>query len=211
MAKTAKKKGQERDLTTEDRIKEAALKLFTRKGYAGTRTRDISEEAGINLALLNYYFRSKEKLFELVMAELLQQFFKGIVQIFNDEATTIEEKIRLFVDSYSTLLMQQPDLPVFIFHELRMRPEMFASKLGLREVFRSYFFRQLRQEMDRKVVREINPLHYVINMISLCVFPFIAAPALKHLADMDSRAYAAFIDERRTLVPQWMKLIMKKS
>ena len=211
MAKTAKRKPQELDLTTEDKIKKAALKLFTRRGYAATRTRDISEEAGINLALLNYYFRSKEKLFELVMAELLQQFFKGILQIFNEERTTVEEKIRLFVESYSTLLMQQPDLPLFIFHELRLHPEKFASKVGLRELFRSYFFRQLHQQMDRKKIHRMNPLHYVINMISLCVFPFIAAPLLKHLAGMDSAAYAALIDERRTLVPQWMKVIMKKS
>ena len=75
MAKTQKKS---LDLSTEEKIKNAALKLFTRKGFAATRTRDISEEAGINLALLNYYYRSKEKLFELVMTEILQNFFRGI-------------------------------------------------------------------------------------------------------------------------------------
>ena len=57
----------EKEISTEEKILEAASKVFTEKGFAGTRTRDIAEHAGINLALLNYYFRSKEKLFEQVM------------------------------------------------------------------------------------------------------------------------------------------------
>ena len=74
----AKKKSVEVDLSTEEKIKEAAKKVFLKKGYAATRTRDIAEEAGINLALLNYYFRSKEKLFDLIMLEKLEKFFGAI-------------------------------------------------------------------------------------------------------------------------------------
>lgn len=207
MAKTVKK--EKLDLTTEEKIKKAALKLFTKKGFAATRTRDISEEAGINLALLNYYFRSKEKLFELVMAEILQNFFRGIVQIFNEEKTTLEEKIKIFVENYTDLLKQQPDLPLFVFQELRMSPEKLASKTGLQEMFKSFFFKQLRQEIEAKKIVAIHPLHYVINMIGLCVFPFIAAPILKHLAGADTRAFGELMEERKTLVPEWMKLIMQ--
>jgi len=207
MSKTAKKK--ELDLTTEQKIKQAALKLFTRKGFAATRTRDISEEAGINLALLNYYFRSKEKLFELLMVEILQNFFRGIAQIFNDEKTTLEEKIKIFVESYTELLKQQPDLPLFIFQELRMNPERLASRIGLNETFKSFFFKQLQHDMQIKKIVAVHPLHYVINMIGMCVFPFIAAPVLKHLAGVDANAFVALMDERKTLVPRWMKLIMQ--
>lgn len=209
MAKGTTKKPEARDLTTEEKIRQAALKIFTRKGYTGTRTRDISEEAGINLALLNYYFRSKEKLFELVMADILRQFFEGIVDIFNEEGTTLDEKVGLFVEKYTSLLLQQPDLPLFVFHELRLHPEKFASKVGLSAIFKSYFFRQLRQEIDRKKISDIHPLHYVINMIGLCVFPFIAAPVLKHLSGVDNTAFDRLMDERKTLVPHWMKRIMK--
>ena len=69
------------DSSTEEKIKAAARKVFTRKGFAATRTRDISEEAGINLALLNYYFRSKEKLFDLVMMENMQHFLIGMKEV----------------------------------------------------------------------------------------------------------------------------------
>lgn len=206
MAKTKKK---ELDLSTEEKIKHAALKLFTKKGFAATRTRDISEEAGINLALLNYYYRSKEKLFELVMTEILQNFFRGITQIFNDENTSLDEKINIFVVNYTTLLKQQPDLPLFIFHELRMNPQKLATKMGVNMVFKSYFFQQLSLEMDRKKIVRIHPLHYVINMIAMCVFPFIASPLLKHLAGIDAKGFDALIDERQTLVPKWLKSIMQ--
>src|SRR5687767_3781608 len=164
------------DISTEEKIKKAALTLFTKKGFAATRTRDISQEAGINLALLNYYYRSKEKLFELVMTEILQNFFKGITQIFNDERTSVDEKVSIFVTNYTALLKQQPDLPLFIFHELRIDPRKLATKMGVNMVFKSYFFTQLSEEMDRKKIVRIHPLHYVINMIAMCVFPFIASP-----------------------------------
>lgn len=207
MAKS--KKAETLDLSTEEKIRKAALKLFTQKGYAATRTRDISEEAGINLALLNYYFRSKEKLFELVMLEILQEFFRGITQIFNEESSTVDQKIQMFVNEYTSLLTQQPDLPLFIFHELRMKPEKFASKMGVNVIFKSLFFKQLSQDIARNKIADINPLHYVINMIGMCVFPFIAAPIFRHAAGVDAKRYSALIEERKTLVPQWMKAIMK--
>lgn len=203
------KKAETLDLSTEEKIRKAALKLFTQKGYAATRTRDISEEAGINLALLNYYFRSKEKLFEIVMLEILQNFFRGITHIFNDESSTVDQKIQMFVNEYTSLLTQQPDLPLFIFHELRMKPEKFASKMGVTVIFKSVFFKQLSQDITRNKIADINPLHYVINMIGMCVFPFIAAPIFRHAAGVDAKRYSALIEERKTLVPQWMKAIMK--
>ena len=204
----AKIKEKSLDLSTEQKIKKAALKLFTQKGFAATRTRDISDEAGINLALLNYYFRSKEKLFGLVMAEILQKFFSGIVEIFNDEGTSLDEKMNIFVSSYTALLKEQPELPVFIFHELRMHPQKLALKVGLGNVFKSFFFKQLSMEMDRKKIAHIHPLHYVLNMLGMCVFPFIAAPLLKHIAGVDAKTFEAIVDERKVLVPKWMKSIL---
>jgi AcrR family transcriptional regulator len=196
------------DLSTEQKIKKAALKLFTQKGFSATRTRDISDEAGINLALLNYYFRSKENLFQLVMAEILQKFFSGIIEIFNDEATSLDEKVNSFVARYTALLKEQPELPLFIFHELRLHPQKLASKIGLSKVFNSFFFKQLSAEMDRKKIAPIHPLHYVLNMIGMCVFPFIAAPLLKHIAGVDARTFETIVDERKVLVPKWMKSIL---
>ena len=109
-----RKKEKEIDQSTEERIKAAAYKLFTQKGYAGTRTRDIAEESGINLALLNYYFRSKEKLFDLIMADNMKQFMFGIFAITNDETTGYEEKFTRIVNAYIDMLTMHPDMPIFI-------------------------------------------------------------------------------------------------
>lgn len=197
------------DLSTEEKIKQAALTLFTKKGYAGTRTRDISEAAGINLALLNYYFRSKEKLFELLMVELLGKFFRGIGEIFNDEETSLDEKISIFVARYTALLKAQPDLPTFIFHELRANPKKLASKVGFSKVFKSYFFKQMDMEMSRRRIVKLNPLHYVLNMLGMCVFPFIASPLLKQIDGVDARDLDRLLEERVSLVPRWMKITME--
>src|SRR6185503_2844719 len=96
------------DSTTEARIKAAAKTIFTQKGYAAARTRDIAEEAGINLALLNYYFRSKEKLFDLIMLESMQGFIHSIAGVFNNETTSLEEKIQTLANNYIDMLTTQP-------------------------------------------------------------------------------------------------------
>lgn len=197
-----------RDLNTEEKIKQAALTLFTKKGYAATRTRDISEAAGINLALLNYYFRSKEKLFELLMGEILQRFFHGIGEIFNDETTSLDEKISMFVARYTALLKAQPDLPTFIFHELRVSPKKLASKVEFNKVFKSFFFKQIEVEMSRRNVAKLNPLHYLLNMLGMCVFPFIASPLLKQVAGVDAKMFDTLVEERTALVPRWMRITM---
>src|SRR5215467_3762775 len=92
------------DISTEEKIKHAARKLFTQKGYAGVRTRDIAAEAGINLALLNYYFRSKEKLFDIIMMENFKQFLQGIAMNIFDEKLSFEEKIEKLVIAYIDML-----------------------------------------------------------------------------------------------------------
>lgn len=209
MAKRTAKKTAVPDVSTEEKIKRAALKLFTRKGYAATRTRDISAEAGINIALLNYYYGSKQKLFELVMTELLAAFFQGIIEILNDTQTTIDEKIRQVVEKYTTLLREQPDVPLFILSEVRNHPERLAVRVGLKRMFGSFFFEQLKKEMKSGKVKRGNPMQYLINLISLSIFPYIAAPLIRHIADMGEGDFQAFVQARTKLIPEWMEAIMK--
>src|ERR1700712_323657 len=100
------------DISTEEKIKEAARNIFTRKGYSATRTRDIAEEAGLNLALLNYYFRSKEKLFEIVMLEKMQKYFGVLAPVLNDASTSLENKVETIASKYIDLVIENPDLPL---------------------------------------------------------------------------------------------------
>src|SRR6202000_2667967 len=118
-----------KESSTEEKIKEAARKLFTQKGFSATRTRDIAEEAGINLALLNYYFRSKQKLFDLIMMENFRQFIQGISFSFLEESTPLDHKIEKIATLYIDFLSQNPDLPLFILNELRNNPTQLAANI----------------------------------------------------------------------------------
>ena len=198
-----------KDTSTEDRIKAAARKVFHQKGYAGTRTRDIAEEAGINHAMLNYYFRSKEKLFEIVMMETMGQFFKGVGVILNDENTSLEEKIERVVANYIDLLLEEPDLPTFILNEVRTNPEPFVANTPILQALEhSVLARQYAEAVAQGRITEPNLMHTVLNVISLVIFPFIAQPIFTALSRTDKEAYKSLMLQRKNLIPQWIKAIL---
>src|SRR5579863_4907800 len=107
------------DISTEEKIKQAARKLFTEKGFDAVKTRDIAAEAGINLALLNYYFRGKKKLFEIVMFENMYRFMEGLIPVMGDEKLSLEEILARTSASYIDMLMKNPDLPFFILNAIK--------------------------------------------------------------------------------------------
>lgn len=129
--------------STEEKIIASARKLFMQKGFDATKTRDIANEAGINLALLNYYFRSKENLFEIIMKENMGQFMQVISEIVNSEETSIQEKIELLVNNYITMLMRLPDMPLFVMNNIRKDPE----RIEMRQRFMgSHFMKQIKPQ-----------------------------------------------------------------
>ena len=196
-------------MNSEERIKAAARKVFHQKGYAGTRTRDIAEEAGINHAMVNYYFRSKEKLFGIVMLETMTFFFKGVSTILNNENTSLEQKIEQVVAKYIDLLLEEPELPTFVFNEVRTNPEPFIENSPIYEALQnSVLARQYAEAVARGEVSEPNLLQMVLNVISLVIFPFITQPILIALNKIDNDQYKALILERKKLIPQWIKAML---
>ena len=200
-----------KDISTEERIKAAARKVFHQKGFAGTRTRDIAEEAGINHAMLNYYFRSKEKLFEMVMMETMAQFFKGVNLMLNDESTSLNEKIDLIVSNYVDLLLKEPELPTFILNEVRPNPQAFVEQNPIKEALtHSVLTRQYAEAVARGEVTEPNLMQAILNVIGLVIFPFIAKPILTSIINIPEEQYKALMLQRKTLIPQWIKGILYK-
>ena len=196
-------------ISTEERIKAAARKVFHQKGFAGTRTRDIAEEAGINHAMLNYYFRSKKKLFEIVMTETMAYFFQGVGTILNDESTSLEEKIERVVANYINLLLEEPELPTFMFNEVRANPEPFVANTPiLKALEHSVLAHQYAEAVAQGRITEPNLMHTVLNVISLVIFPFIAQPIFTALSRTDKEAYKALMLQRKSLIPQWIKAIL---
>lgn len=194
-----------KELSTEEKILESASKIFTEKGFSGTRTRDIAEEAGINLALLNYYFRSKEKLFEQVMKVKIVLLFGKILPILSNEKTTLEEKIDLAAEKYFDILSENPNLPLFVISEIQKKNSNITSALPIRKIFlNSALIKQMKEKRP-----ELNPLHFFVNFIGMTVFPFVAKPVFTAFDIIKEEEFQQFIAERRKLVPVWMKLLLE--
>jgi len=198
------------DGSTEEKIKEAARTVFYKKGFAATRTRDIAEEADINLALLNYYFRSKAKLFEIIMMETLSGFIKNMLVVLNDENTSLERKVEEIASRYIDLIIKEPEIPTFIVTEIRNNPNMLLEKLPIKQVLaNSMFFKQHEEAVKKGEISEPNPLHFLMNVIGLVVFPFIAKPLLMGGSGINEAEFNALMIERKKLIPVWIKSMRK--
>jgi AcrR family transcriptional regulator len=205
---------QAKDLSTEDKIKEAARKLFTQKGFAATRTRDIAEEAGINLALLNYYFRSKEKLFEMVMKENIHLFLGTMIENINNNPRPFEEQLDFIVSNYIDMLLANPALPFFVLNLLqsgKLPNEDHNDPLFKDiEFMRNSFLKNIEGAMKKGKIKNIHPLHIIANVMSLIIFPFIASSLLMARAGNISRVeFEQLMIERKKLIPEWIKEMIK--
>jgi AcrR family transcriptional regulator len=200
----AKKKVDSTDISTEEKIIAAARKVFTQKGYAATRTRDIAEEAGINLALLNYYFRSKEKLFGQVMREKIQQLFGLLLPILDDSTTLLDTKVELIVSEYINMITNNPDLPIFVLNELKGHTAALKNVLPIDKIIpHASFFKQLTEARP-----DIHPLHFLLNILGMTVFPFIAMPAFDAIGIINKNNFTSLIQERKKLIPVWVKAML---
>jgi len=199
MAKQKRSKAE--DPTTEEKIIEAACKVFTQKGYAATRTRDIAEEAGINLALLNYYFRSKEKLFQMIMAEKLQQLFSVIFPIINNSQLTLDKKIEALAENYIDLLIGNPELPLFVLSEIQANPEGFKDKIQVQKILKdSSLILQIRERNP-----DIEPVQFIVSLLGMTIFPFVA----KQVLFPNEKIFRALMEDRKKLIAAWAKAMLK--
>ncbi|MCB0697919.1 MAG: TetR/AcrR family transcriptional regulator [Chitinophagaceae bacterium] len=198
-----------KDSSTEEKIKNAARAVFHKKGYAATKTRDIAEEADINLALLNYYFGSKENLFNVVVIETLQTFFQSMLVAINDTDSTLEAKIEIIVDKYTDLLINEPQIPVFIMSEIRNDAGQLLDRLPIKKMLWATILKQLTDEREKHNLPPMNPIYFITALLGLVVFPFTAGPIVKHLGDMSQEDFNNMMLERKKLVPGWIMGIIR--
>jgi AcrR family transcriptional regulator len=196
------------DVSTEEKIKNAARRLFTEKGFDAVKTRDIAEEAGINLALLNYYFRSKEKLFDIVMIENFHKFVEQMIPIMGSEELSLEEILVQVTGSYIDMLKSNPDLPFFIMNEMRKDS---AKLKDIREKMisvRAAFLKRIEDKIVKKKLSRAANGHMMMNFMGLIIFPFLAQPLLMRVNDLNKKEFDELMEERKKLVPVWLKAIM---
>lgn len=186
--------------STEQVILEAAKKVFIDKGKEGARMQEIANEAGINKALLHYYFRSKQKLFEAVFLEAFDKFLPKINMLLASEKTFLET-IELFIENYIDLILANPHIPSFVLHELNQNPENLAQVMGNKITNMPMLLDKINLEIDAGNMKTLNPKQLIINIIGLCIFPFVARPIIqKMFFDGDESAYQQFLVDRKTEV-----------
>jgi len=195
--------------TTEQKIVSAAKKVFLTKGLAGARMQDIANEAGINKALLHYYFRSKDKLFEYIFTEVAGSFLPKAIGIIESDKRVFE-KIEIFCREYITQVMQTPYMPIFILNEINRQPEAFIKKMfGNRKPPIQSFLKQLQEEIKEGRIKPINPVQLFVNVMGLCLFPFVARPIIQMMLGKE-KEFEAFMEERKKEVPRIIIQSIKK-
>jgi TetR/AcrR family transcriptional regulator len=200
----------EKDLTTEQKILEAAKNIFLAKGLDGARMQDIADEAGINKAMLHYYFRSKDKLFEQIFTEVAGHFIPKIIAILEAEKTVFE-KIEMFCREYISQVIQTPYVPIFILNEINKQPEAFLKKvLNIRKPPVEAFVKQLEKEARQGIIKRTDPLQLLLNVLSLCIFPFVARPMIQLIGGKDRNQFIAMMEQRKKDVPKMIIESIKK-
>jgi TetR/AcrR family transcriptional regulator len=197
----------EKDNSTEKAILEAALKVFTEKGFAATRMEHIAKEAKINRALLHYYFRSKDKMFDLIFAQRIGEFLSGIVQqIFSEKP--LQQKIEGIVAHEINMLSEHPHLPIFIFQELAQNPNRIvehAKKVGAHpgELLKR-FSSQVNAEVKKGTIRKVEPSHLLMSIMSMAIYPFIAKPIIKAMLQLDDEEFKKLMKKRKEEVSDFI-------
>jgi AcrR family transcriptional regulator len=193
-----------RDLDTERAIFEAARDIFHERGYDGARMQEIADRAGINKSLLHYYYRSKDRLFEAVFRETAGQVLPRIFQTLASDYP-LGLKIRRLVEVYISQLQRYPHLPRFIINELNRNPQRLREMIGesarpLIPVLK----RQIQEAAAAGRIRHIAPEDLIINLIGLCVFPFIGRPILQTALEKSDEEYESLVESRKRTVTEFV-------
>ncbi|MEI6122146.1 MAG: TetR family transcriptional regulator [Bacteroidota bacterium] len=197
-------------MTTEDKIKKTALGLFLEKGFERTSIREISVKAKINIALLNYYFRSKENLFNSIFSSLLGKYTPELNSILSSPLP-IEEKIKLYVEEYIDILLENPKLTYFVLSVLHRNPDKITKMKIFQSLYNTgNFSKQFSEEVRKGNIKGTDPTQFFINMLSLITFPFTIKQVIMEKNKMSEDTFKQFMQERKNVITEMLILTIKK-
>jgi len=189
---------------TEQHIIQVAMKVFTEKGFKGATMRDISTAADVNLAMLNYYFRSKENLFEIIFQKAFTLIYSKFFVILSGDKPILD-KIQDMVYEFMDILIQNPALPAFIFGEINHNPDLLANRLKNAENFEKLLDKlqhQIDKEVKEGIIKPFTFMELYLNIDSLCVFPFIVKPLFSRVFNMSDMNYGVMLERRKASIAE---------
>ncbi|HUI91169.1 MAG TPA: helix-turn-helix domain-containing protein [Chitinivibrionales bacterium] len=176
------------DLTTEQKILAAARQEFCERGIDGTRMQAIADRAGVNKALLHYYFRTKEKLFHIIIRDLVTTIWGKINRELDSAGTPADARtvISTLVSAYINTFAQNPEYPLILIHQLLHRDKNVP--LILNQVIASLgegpkrLTSLLSSEIRAGRIRKIEPIHFILNLIGMIMVTYVSRPASEMLS-----------------------------
>jgi AcrR family transcriptional regulator len=195
-------------LSTDLAILNAAKKIFSQKGLKASTMQEIANEAGVNKALLHYYYRKKENLYLAVFSEMMKTNLPNMVHIIAVRRP-IREMVKHFVSAYIDMLSTNEYLSNFLVMEIQQNPERIIEVLSKTQPER--IFRIVGQRLRREGIYHIRAEHLMMNMVSLCFFPFIIRPLLNGvLFRNNGKTEQQFLEERKQVVSDFIINALKK-
>ena len=201
----------EADKQTEEKIFDAATDVFIEKGMDGARMKDIANHAGINKALLHYYYRTKDHLFNAVFEKIAGTMFSKFAPVF-DTKLTLEDKIRFFFREHIAFLQNNPRLPAFLLNEFHRNPQRIRKLIQNIDINRlwSTLEVQHREEMKRYNITKENIPQFMTTIASMSVFPFVAKPLISGLMEKMGYNFDQYIEERKEYAAEFVINALKR-
>jgi len=186
------------------KILDAAFKVFGNKGFAATRMRDIADEARVNLALINYHFKSKEELFKTVMSESIKVMQTTFIKFMDDPNNTMKEKLVNIMDAVAGLMIENNEIVLFVFNEMSSDDEFTKEFLDPFQHIDTVLYRQYKEAglSDRNIA------DFFVNIFSLLVGPLIGKPEIKIYYKFDDKQFNEYLEDRRKKIPQWVDFLI---
>ena len=200
--------------STEEKILAAAKKVFYKKGLKGARMQEIADDAGVNKAMLHYYFRSKQKLFDQVFSQSVRSITPQLMDVFLEESN-LQTKITHLVELTIDLFLEEPFLSNFIINELSNNPEkLFQSILeyddGLVGKVLPLISTQIQEGIEQGSIKsDLKPAELIVNILSLCLLPIMAQTVLQRILGIDDERMERFMAKRKQTVTQFVLDAMK--
>lgn len=187
--------------TTEERILEAAVQEFMTKGYAGARTTAIAEAAGVTHAMLHYYFRTKDKLFDRIIESKIGTLRDIMLSSLGDPSIPLFDKLKAAIECHQDFIAANPELPRFMINEVLRRPDRMPKVIEQLKhhtpVVVESLQRQIDEYADRGLCRRVDAGMLMLDIVSLNIFPFSAKPMVNALLGGMMEDPQAFVEARK--------------
>jgi len=189
-------------LSTEEQIKAAAKQVFISKGFSGCTSRELAKASGMNVALVNYYFRSKNKLFQLIFQTVMEEFFESMVSVFSSDLS-LKEKLKFLIEREYAFLSKHPEIPRFIINELsRKDTELIELTHVLPVIYNTGVIKQAIEAQKKGEMRRVDMVGITLLVISNCQYPFMAKPLIKNLHNLSDEQYQQHLELHKGMVSE---------